>query len=322
MTLKTRAGRNKTITLTEEEIRKYSSLLISQIEKFSYAPTGIINGDCFEWAENLPEQFVDLLFLDPPYNMNKNFHGVQFTRQEIHEYTEWLDKVFDKLKPLLKKTASIYICGDWYSSTSIFEAASNHFIIRNRITWEREKGRGAKSNWKNSSEDIWFCTLSNDYTFNLDKVKLRRKVIAPYTENGNPKDWNKTKDGNFRDTHPSNIWTDITIPFWSMSENTDHPTQKSEKLLAKIILSSTNENDFILDPFMGSGTTLVTAKKLNRKFLGIDKNEQYCLLAEKRLELADTDTRIQGYSDGVFWERNTFPQQSRDDNDILNFFNE
>ena len=68
-------------------------------------------------------------------------------------------------------------------------------------------------------------------------------MLAPYKENGRPKDWTESRDGNFRDTHPSNIWTDITVPFWSMPENTDHPTQKPEKLLAKIILASTNEGD-------------------------------------------------------------------------------
>ena len=160
-------------------------------------------------------------------------------------------------------------------------------------------------NWKNSAEDIWFFTISDEFTFNLDAVKIRRKVLAPYTENGKPKDWEKSENGNFRTTHPSNIWTDLSVPFWSMPENTDHPTQKPEKLLAKIILASTNTGDLILDPFAGSGTTAVTAKKLGRDFLAIESDEKFCLLAEKRLEMADADRSIQGYSDGIFWERNS-----------------
>jgi len=182
---------------------------------------------------------------------------------------------------------------------------AKYFTIRNRITWEREKGRGAKSNWKNSSEDIWFATVSNKYTFNVDDVKLKRRVIAPYVDNkGVPKDWESTNDGNFRLTHPSNIWTDITVPFWSMSENTDHPTQKPEKLLAKIILASSNVGDFVLDPFLGSGTTSVVAKKLGRFYCGIEKDNMYSCLAEKRLETVDSDKSIQGYDDGIFFERN------------------
>ena len=179
-----------------------------------------------------------------------------------------------------------------------------YFQLRNRITWEREKGRGANKNWKNAAEDVWFFTNSDDYVFNLESVKTKRKVLAPYTENGLPKDWEKLEDGNFRLTAPSNLWTDLTVPFWSMPENTTHPTQKPEKLLAKIILASTNEKDLILDPFLGSGTTAVVAKKLNRRFVGIEADENYCLLAEKRLALAEADKKIQGFSDGVFWERN------------------
>jgi site-specific DNA-methyltransferase (adenine-specific) len=280
------------------------------VEEPSAPPCGTMHADCLAIAGSLPKGFVDLLVLDPPYNLSKNFHGVKFAKRAVDEYTLWLDNLLEKLKPMLKRTASIYICGEWLSSVSIYEAAIKHFVVRNRITWEREKGRGAKSNWKNSSEDVWFCTMSEDYVFNVDAVKLRRKVIAPYRNaDGSPKDWKSTENGDFRDTHPSNIWTDITVPFWSMTENTDHPTQKSEKLIAKIVLASSGPNDFILDPFLGSGTTSVVAKKLGRRFLGIDINEEYCLLAERRLELAESDQRVQGLADGVFWERNTLGLQ-------------
>lgn len=160
-------------------------------------------------------------------------------------------------------------------------------------------------NWKNGMEDIWFAVNSNEYTFNIDRVKVRRKVIAPYKVDGKPKDWMETEQGNFRDTCPSNFWDDISIPYWSMPENTAHPTQKPEKLLAKLILASSNDGDIVLDPFLGSGTTSVTAKKLNRHYVGIEMNPQYCVWSERRLENADIDKSIQGFSDGVFWERNT-----------------
>lgn len=310
---KVRSEKNKTVILSSEEKEIYRQKLIRQLpaSPLPEAPVGIINGSCMEWTRVLPSGFADLLFLDPPYNLAKDFNGWKFSRQRVTDYTGWLDEILCSLKHMLKPSASIYICGDWFTSASIFEAASRHFTVRNRITWEREKGRGAKANWKNSSEDIWFCTMGSSYTFNIDNVKLRRRVIAPYTENGSPKDWEKTHSGNYRDTHPSNIWTDITIPFWSMPENTDHPTQKSEKLLAKIILASTNEDDFVLDPFLGSGTTSVTAKKLGRRYLGIEQNEEYCLLAEKRLLLADENKNIQGFTGGVFWERNTLHLQKK-----------
>lgn len=159
-------------------------------------------------------------------------------------------------------------------------------------------------------EDIWFATNSNDYVFHLDAVKIRKKVIAPYRTDGKPKDWEETENGNYRDTCPSNFWDDITIPFWSMAENTAHPTQKSEKLIAKIMLASSSEGDVVLDPFLGSGTTSVVAKKLNRHYIGIETEKQYCVWAEQRLEMAESNPEIQGYTDGVFWERNSLPEQN------------
>jgi site-specific DNA-methyltransferase (adenine-specific) len=292
----TRAPRNRTIEVSRSEADVLKNKQSSAKE--------IVCGDAFEVLKTLPEQSFDLLFADPPYNLTKKFGKEEFIQSSSDKYEEWLDSWVTLCVPLLKKTASIYICGDWRSTAAIQRVGSKYFKLQNRITWEREKGRGAKRNWKNAAEDIWFFTVSDDFTFNLNAVKQRRRVMAPYKENGQPKDWNESADGNFRNTHPSNIWTDITVPFWSMPENTDHPTQKPEKLLAKIILASTNAGDLILDPFAGSGTTAVVAKKLGRDFLAIESDEQYCLLAAKRLEMADTDKRIQGFSDGVFWERN------------------
>ena len=150
-----------------------------------------------------------------------------------------------------------------------------------------------------------------NYTFNIDDVKMKRRVLAPYRENGKPKDWIEENRSNFRITHPSNLWTDITIPFWSMPENTEHPTQKPEKLLAKVILASSNKGDMIFDPFLGAGTTAVTAKKLGRNFCGVEIDEDYCMLAQKRLNFAEHDKSIQGFSGGVFWERNTLSEQRK-----------
>ena len=251
-----RAPRNRTITLTPEDRvmlkRKFASLSDARANFLDRT----FLGDFASIVPNLPKATADLLFLDPPYNLNKRFGEITFNRISVDEYTSWLAAVLDTVLPTLKPTASVYICGDWHTSSSIFAAASDRLHVRNRITWEREKGRGARTNWKNASEDVWFCTMSEKYTFNVELVKLRRRVLAPYrSQDGAPRDWNETDTGNFRDTHPSNLWTDITIPFWSMPENTDHPTQKSEKLLAKIILASTSCGDVILDPFLGSGTS-------------------------------------------------------------------
>jgi site-specific DNA-methyltransferase (adenine-specific) len=300
---KARAPRNRTLNLEVGDFDKYRSRLLrsyvlGQVDQF-------ICSDAYTTVAELPAKKFDLLFADPPYNLSKTFGVNKFAGRPLKQYEDWLDSWLRLYVQLLKPTASVYICGDWRSSAAIQRVGSRYLKLRNRITWEREKGRGAQKNWKNAAEDLWFFTNGDEFTFNVDSVKQRRRVVAPYRENGSPKDWNETSNGNFRDTHPSNIWTDISVPFWSMPENTDHPTQKPEKLLAKIILASTDSDDIILDPFAGVGTTAVVAKKLGRHFVAIESDEEYCLLALKRLELAETDRVIQGFADGVFWERNS-----------------
>ena len=304
---KIRAPRNRTIDVEASEAADLRKLLVLSAKTANLATVRnkIVCGDAFEVLPQLAKGSFELLFADPPYNLTKDFGAESFKQLSPDAYEEWLDSWLKPCMPLLKANASIYICGDWRSSAAIQRVGSRYFKLQNRITWEREKGRGAKANWKNSAEDIWFFTMSDEFTFNLDDVKLRRKVLAPYKENGKPKDWKAETTGNFRDTHPSNIWTDISVPFWSMPENTDHPTQKPEKLLAKIILASTNKGDMILDPFAGSGTTAVVAEKLERDFVIVEADEKYCLLAQKRLENAKEDASIQGFADGVFWERNS-----------------
>ena len=306
--MKARAPRNRTLTCTEAEMAAlYADILILSAPVSAESLTDrIVNQDFDEARPFLPNRFVDLLILAPPYNLTKNYNGHIFRSKEADDYTAWFGRILASLIPLLRSHASVYVCSDWHTSNLVFPVLDKHLHVRNRITWEREKGRGAKTNWKNNTEDIWFCTVGGDYCFNVDAVKLKRRVTAPYrSDDGEPKDWEETHEGNYRLTHPSNLWSDITIPFWSMPENTDHPAQKPEKLIAKLVLASSRPNDLVFDPFLGSGTTAVVARKLNRHFYGIESNREYCCWAAKRLIQANTDKTIQGYADGVFWDRNS-----------------
>ena len=314
-----KAGRNKTIDLSIEEGACYLDRCITITEPVSIENVldKTVRGDTFAVLPHLPSKFVDLLIVDPPYNLDKDFNGKKFKKRSDDLYEEYTESWIRAILPVLKDNATIYVCCDWVSSPSVGRVLKKYFHIQNRITWQREKGRGALSNWKNGMEDIWFATRSGTYTFNVESVMIRRKVIAPYKVDGKPKDWEETATGNFRNTYPSNFWDDISIPYWSMPENTAHPTQKPEKLLAKLILASSNPGDVVFDPFLGSGSTSVTAKKLNRRYVGIEINEQYCVWAEKRLEMAESDSSIQGYTDGVFWERNTNALQKKHQNPRL-----
>ena len=301
-----RAKNNRTLALNSEEIESLRKNILTsrQISENTDFLNKTLNGDINEMLEYVPDNFADLIIIDPPYNLTKNFNGLKFNSCSEKNYDDYLNSWFPAVCKKLKPSGSLYMCGDWKCTSSLQRAIEKELSILNRITWQREKGRGAKSNWKNGMEDIWFAVKNpDDYYFNVDAVMMKRKVLAPYKKDGKPKDWNKEERGNFRLTYPSNFWDDISIPFWSMPENTEHPTQKSEKLYAKLILASSKPGDVVLDPFLGSGTASVVAKKLNRNYCGIEINEEYCLLAEKRLKLAEVDPAIQGYSDGVFWER-------------------
>ncbi|HWF43997.1 MAG TPA: DNA methyltransferase [Candidatus Kapabacteria bacterium] len=283
---------NRTLQLTNEEFT-------APIEALPPAPVDEITsnlyaGEVERALKVLPHNYFDLVVADPPYN-----YGVDFGNKSDHrsdqEYFEWVESWISKVHAVMKPQASIYICCGWeYSGfyQSTLERAG--FTVLNRITWKREKGRGAKKNWKQNMEDIWFAVRDpQQYTFNIDQVKNRKKVIAPYKENGKPKDWAVDDRGEpYRMTHPSNIWIDLTVPFWSMRENTPHPTQKPEKLMERILTASSNPGDRVLDLFSGSGTTSVVAKRLHREFVGIEMNPEYIRYGLKRLQLLNQPIKI------------------------------
>lgn len=205
---KIRAGRNRTLTVSEEEIPDLKRIITFPEElsgKSSFVDL-LINADALTVLDKIPDECASLIIIDPPYNLSKTFNSSKFNAMSDNMYEEylrtWFKKVCDKLKP----DGSLYMCGDWKCSSSQQKVISEELTVINRITWQREKGRGAKTNWKNAMEDIWFAVKDKDnYYFDVDSVKMKRQVIAPYKENGKPKDWEETDEGNFRITFPSNF---------------------------------------------------------------------------------------------------------------------
>ena len=304
---KERASMNRTITLTEEERYTYKDYISN---KFELNENSVICGDFFEINSQIPDKYVDLILIDPPYNITKKYGENTFKAMSDDEYFNYVLKIFKHCLRVLKDNGTMYVCGDWktsYIQRKALEYLENQEIcdVINRITWSRDKGRGANNNWKNNIEDIYMVVKDkNNYTFNIDAVKMKKTVLAPYKDkNGNNKDWQDDGEGAYRMTCPSNIWFDITVPFWSMAENTDHPTQKSEKLYAKLILASSNKDDIVYEPFAGVFTGCVTAQKLERNWFGVEYENEYCLLGQKRLCLAKINNTIQGYEDGVFRDK-------------------
>lgn len=305
--MKERASMNRTIVLTDDERKTYQEYIS---DHFELNTNSVICGDFNDINKEIPDGYVDLILLDPPYNITKKYGESTFKAMPDYEYSGYVLDIFESCLRVLKPNGTMYVCGDWKSSyiqRRALEVLENRDLcdVINRITWSRDKGRGATNNWKNNIEDIWMVVKSKDsYTFNIDAVKMRKTVLATYKDkNGNNKDWKDDGDGAYRMTCPSNIWFDITVPFWSMVENTDHPTQKSEKLYAKLILASSNENDVIYEPFAGVFTGCVTAQKLNRNWIGVEKENEYCLLGQKRLVMAEYNKNIQGFEDGMFKDK-------------------
>ncbi len=150
------ASRNRTVKCTLEEIAEFSEsiLEISKPVKWEDISCQLIQGDFTEIARFFPKKFIDLLILDPPYNLTKNYNGHHFKKQDSQRYISWFAHAVDLLKPMMKLNATVYVCSDWQTSTLILPVLKEKLIVQNRITWEREKGRGAKRNWKNNTEDI------------------------------------------------------------------------------------------------------------------------------------------------------------------------
>ena len=300
---------NRTITLSAEEI----GIVASKIDHvFIENKNQVIHGDFNEINKTIPDKYFDLIIVDPPYNLTKQYSTTTFKAMDQDEYLKYVYDIFKECLRVLKPNGTMYVCGDWKTSFIEYLALQNLDTtgvatndVINRITWARDKGRGAMNNWKNNSEDIYMVVKDKaNYYFDVEAVKIKKKVLAPYKDkNGNNKDWESTEEGNMRMTYPSNIWFDITVPFWSMSENTDHPTQKSEKLFAKLILASSKPEDKIYEPFAGVCTAGVVANKLGRNYTCVEIEKEYCELGQYRIDKSEIDKTIQGYEGGVFRDR-------------------
>lgn len=225
-----------------------------------------------------------MIVADPPYYLlNKTWDKGQWKTQE--EYLEWCRSWFQECSRILKNSGSIYIFQDWrLVSEFVLELKKIFPYFHNWVTWERNKGRASKVNFKSSKEEILIFCKAKQPVFNA-QTKLR-PVIAPYKdEEGKPKGWIIDEEGNrVRWTGVGNVWH-YTPPVWSSIEDKPfHPTQKPIMMLERIIEASSNKDDLVLDLFSGSGVCSVAAKKLGRHFIGIERDENYAKLANERLK--------------------------------------
>lgn len=268
----------------------------------------IYNEDCLKSTEYINNNSVDLFFVDPPYFTTSIEWDTQWKSNE--DYYAWCRVWIKNMYDQLSTTGSAYICCQWqHSGMYQLMLTEAGFNILNRITWKRDKGRGSSVNWKQMHEDIWFVTKSKKYTFNVEQVMVKKKVIAPYKDkDGNPKDWwiDEVTGEKVRLTHPGNLWDTFSIPFWSSKEVRSyaktkrtpdnkfekHNTQKPKDLVKKCIIASSNVGDLVVDYFGGSGTTLIASKELDRNCIIFEKDTTYVEVIKTRL-LNETASTIE-----------------------------
>lgn len=260
-------------------------------------PTGQIwVGDVQTWLESLPNSSADLIFSDPPYNIKKAKWDIFESQQE---YIDWVTLWVEQASRILRPTGSLYICGFSEILADIKRPAMKFFESCRWIVWHYKNKANLRNDWGRSHESLLHFRKTRDFTFNIDNVRIPYgKHTQKYPEHpqaetsqyaGNSNHENKIWRPHPRGAKPRDV---IEVPVLSngMPERTKHPTQKPEELIRKIILASSNKNDLVIDPFLGSGTTIVAAEQLGRRWMGCDKSIDYCELAIDRLKRVEYRT--------------------------------
>ena len=250
-------------------------------------------GDAITWLRSLPSEYVDLVFADPPYNIKKAEWDT-FESQE--EYVNWSLQWIEQAARILKPTGTLYICGFSEILADLRLPASRFFRGCRWLVWHYKNKANLGADWGRSHESILHFRKSRQFSFNVDEVRIpygNHTLKYPEHPQAETSQYGKGRSskGSLWQPHPRGAKPrdvlEIPTTCNGMHEKTPHPTQKPEELLRKIILASSNLGDLVVDPFLGSGTTAVTAEQLKRKWKGCDINFEYCQWAVRRIELVE-----------------------------------
>ena len=253
----------------------------------------LYQADAIEFLKSLKSNSVDLIFADPPYNIKKAEWDT-FSSQK--GYVEWSMKWITEAHRVLTEKGSLYICGFSEILADLKWASSNLFAGCKWLIWfYRNKGNLGKD-WGRSHESILHLRKTKNFIFHQDEVRIpynEHTTKYPTRKQGDSSHFANGKKSNHEwEPHPLGAKPKDVIEIPTISngswEKTIHSTQKPIELLRKIILSSSNEDSIILDPFGGSGTTYVVAEAYNRKWIGTELEQQYCEVITDRL----TDTKL------------------------------
>lgn len=249
----------------------------------------LYEGDSIEWLKSIKKETIDLIFADPPYNIKKADWD-KFESQE--KYIDWSMQWIKNAARILKKTGTLYICGFSEILADLKHPSMKYFKNCKWFIWHYKNKANLGKDRGRSHESILHLRKSGKFTMNIDDVRIPygkhtlkypSHPQAKTSQYGNGKERKDTWKPHPLGAKPKDV-LEIPTTCNGMGEKTPHPTQKPEELLRNLILASSNENDLVLDPFSGSGTTLVAAEQLGRKWLGCDMSCQYNKWAIERLE--------------------------------------
>jgi len=248
-------------------------------------------GDSLAWLKGLKSETVDLVFADPPYNINK----ADWDNFESHEhYVAWSRDWLEQAARVLKKNGTLYVCGFSEILADVKVAAMPFFKGCRWIVWHYKNKANLGGDWGRSHESIVHFRKGKDFTFNIDEVRIpygAHTLKYPSHPQAETSNFGKNGAGKLRENwvpnpkgaKPKDV-LDIPTTCNGMGEKTPHPTQKPEELLRKLVLASSNAGDLVADPFSGSGTASVVAEQLGRRWLACDCSQQYNEWAIERLD--------------------------------------
>ena len=283
------------------------------IEEFSNNNGRIIHGDALEVLQQIPDESIDLIFVDPPYNIGKNFAGRKDKWKTDKDYLDWCYQWIDLCIQKVKPNGSLYLMTSTQFMPYFDLYVRDKVTILSRIVWSYDSsGVQAKNYFGSMYEPILYCVKNkNNYTFNSDdilveaKTGAKRKLIDYRKDPPQPYKTEKV---------PGNVW-DFARVRYRMEEYENHPTQMPISLLERIIKASGNEEDVVLDPFCGTFTTCFVAQQLKRRFIGIEIQEEYFKIGLRRLGIA-----LEYKGEVLEREKKTYESKTPKEQTTLNLF--
>lgn len=229
----------------------------------------ILLGDCFSVMRDLKADSVDLIVTDPPYNLSKDYGNNKDTWNP-DEYGDFSRRWLGEAKRLLKPNGTLYVFMGVRFISYIYQILEKELNMKfnSWISWCYTQGIGKIKGFSPRHDDILMFTKSDKYKFNLDAIRVPQKYYRSVN--------------NMRGANPGNVW-EFSHIHYCQANRQDHPTQKPEALFERMVLASSDENDFVLDPFCGSGTSLRVCQQTNRRGLGIEINPDYVEMTKNRL---------------------------------------